>query len=184
MTVTDATLVRIQVTPFSPTLHVGFTVQFTATGIYSDNSTKDLTALATWNSDASGVAGVSNAAGSRGLVTPLTAGAANISASYQGVTGTDMVTVSNAALASISITPTNATLAAQASLQYTATGSFSDASQMDLTTYVTWISSDTAVADVSNAPGSHGLAKGFVPGSVTVSAVRGSVTGTTTLTVQ
>jgi len=95
-----------------------------------------------------------------------------------------MVTVSNAPLASIAITPTNATIAAQASLQYTATGSFSDASQMDLTTYVTWISSDTAIADVSNAPGSHGLAKGFVPGSVTVSAVRASVTGTTTLTVQ
>jgi hypothetical protein len=184
LTVTDATLVRIQVTPFSPILHVGFNVAFTATGIYSDNSTRDLTGLATWDSSASNVAGVSNAAGSRGLVTPLAAGTTTISAAYQGVTGTDMVTVSDAPLTSIAVTPAGATIMAQASLQYTATGTFFDGTQADVTTFVTWFSSDTSIADVSNAAGSRGLAKGFVAGPVMVSAVRGSVTGATSLTVQ
>jgi hypothetical protein len=184
MTVTAATLTRIQVTPFAPTIPVGFVVQLGATGIYSDNSTRDLTGLATWSSDATSVAAVSNAPATRGQLTPVAAGSATISASYQGVTGTDAVKVSGATLTSIAVTPTNATIAPQASLPYTATGTFSDASQMDVTKYVTWLSSNTSVADVSNAVGSQGLAKAFAPGMVSISAVRGSVTGAAFLLVQ
>jgi hypothetical protein len=184
MTVTTATLTRIQITPFAPTLPVGFVAQLTAIGIYSDNSTHDLTQLATWSSSASGIAGVSNAGGTRGQVTPLAAGTATISATYQGITGTDDVTVSAATLTSIVVSPANSTLAVGASLQYLATGTFSDGSQMDVTSYVTWLSSDAAVADVSNATAGRGQAKAFAAGSTTISAVRGMVTGTTTLTVQ
>jgi hypothetical protein len=184
LTVTAATLVRIQVTPFTPTLYVGFVTPFNATGIYSDNTTRDLTALATWTSSAPGVAAVSNAVATRGQVTPLAAGKTTISAVYQGVTGTDDVAVSSAALVAISVTPINATIASQASLQFAATGTFSDNSTMDVTSYVTWASSITVVADVSNAATSRGLAKGFSAGSTSISATRGSITGSTTLTVQ
>jgi len=175
---------RIQITPFSPTLPVGFNTQFIATGVYSDNSTRDLTQLATWLSSANGVASVSNAGATRGQVSPLSAGSATISASYQGVTGTDAVTVSSATLASISISPADTTIMVSSQLQYSATGTFSDASQMDLTNYVTWISSNAGIADVSNAPGSRGLARGFAVGTTTISAVRNSVTGATSLKVQ
>jgi hypothetical protein len=184
MTVTTATLVRIQTTPFSPTLPVGFNTQLAATGVYSDNSTRDLTQVATWVSSANGVASVSNANATRGLLSPLAAGSATISASYQGVTGTDTVAVSGATLVSISISPANATIMAASSLPYTATGVFSDASQMDVTNYATWLSSNAAVADVSNAAGSRGVARGFASGTTMVSATRNSVTGTTSLQVQ
>jgi hypothetical protein len=184
LTVSSATLTRIQITPFSPTLFVGFVTQFTATGIYSDNSTRDLTPLATWTSNAPTIAAVSNAAASRGQVTPLAAGMAAIQAAFQGVTGTDAVLVSDATLGSITVTPADVTLAPAASQQYVATGSFSNGAQMDVTAYVTWISSDTTVADVSNAATSRGLAKTFATGSTTISAVRGMVTGSTTLKVQ
>jgi hypothetical protein len=109
---------------------------------------------------------------------------ATISATYQGVTGSTDVTVSAATLMSIAVTPANATLAPLASLQYVATGTFSDGSQKDVTVYVTWLSSDTNVADVSNAATSRGLATAFAQGKTTISAVRGSVTGSTTLSVQ
>jgi hypothetical protein len=100
------------------------------------------------------------------------------------VTGSTDVSVSGATLVSIAVTPANAMLAPQASLQYIATGTFSDGSQKDITVYVTWLSSDTNVADVSNAATSRGLAKAFAPGMTTIAAVRGSVMGATTLSVQ
>ena len=43
---------------------------------------------------------------------------------------------------------------------------------------------NAGIADVSNAPGTRGLARGFAMGSTTISAVRNSVTGATSLKVQ
>ena len=61
---------------------------------------------------------------------------------------------------------------------------FSDNSTMDVTTYVTWLSSTPAIASISNAPGTQGIAKGLSTGSVTITAVKGSVSGTAQLSVQ
>ena len=46
------------------------------------------------------------------------------------------------------------------------------------------MSSNTTIADISNAGGSKGLAHGFAVGTVTVTAQRGSVTGTSELDVK
>jgi hypothetical protein len=51
-TVTSATLVSIAITPTNPTMAVDTDIQFTATGIYSDNTTQDLTSTVTWTSSA------------------------------------------------------------------------------------------------------------------------------------
>src|SRR5260221_428254 len=50
LTVTAVSLVAIQVTPGTPTIANGSTVQFTATGVFSDSSRQNLTAQATWTS--------------------------------------------------------------------------------------------------------------------------------------
>ena len=63
------------------------TLQLTATGIYSDHSTQDLTKQVTWGSSDSSVASVSNAAGSNGLASALAVGPAAVSATLDGVTG-------------------------------------------------------------------------------------------------
>jgi hypothetical protein len=55
---------------------------------------------------------------------------------------------------------------------------------MDVTIYVTWFSSNTSVAPISNANGSQGQAKGLSTGNVTITATRASVNGTASLTVQ
>ena len=49
-------LVSIAVTPMNPSIVIGTTAQFTATGTYSDNSTRDLTTSVTWSSSAKSVA--------------------------------------------------------------------------------------------------------------------------------
>jgi uncharacterized protein YjdB len=184
LTVTDATLTTIQITPFSPTVPIGFASNLVATGIYSDNTTRDLTNQVTWTSSAPAVASVSDAGGTRGLLTSLSAGTATITATYQGVSGTDTVTVSSATLRSIKVTPSTATIGVHATQAFVATGTLSDATTLDVTAYVTWLSTTPAIASISNAAGSRGTATGLSAGSVTVSAVRGAVTGTAKLTVQ
>jgi hypothetical protein len=93
------------------------------------------------------------------------------------------VTVTNAVLQGIAVTPNMSSIAVGAELPFTATGTFSDQSSMDVTPYVTWISSNTAAADVSNAYPYNGQAKGLAAGSTTITAIRGGVTGTAGLTV-
>src|SRR5207247_7435925 len=60
---------------------------------------------------------------------------------------------------------------------------FSDSTTQDLTTQVTWSSSSTAVATISNAGGSQGLATSVAAGTTTITATLGLVSGNTTLTV-
>jgi uncharacterized protein YjdB len=184
MTVTSATLTSVQVTPFSPSIPVGYSLRLAATGIYSDGTTADLTGLATWTSVTPATASVSDAVGSKGLVTANAGGSAVIHATWAGVTGSDTVTVSSATLTSIAITPNPASVGVGADTQLTATGTFSDGTTLDITGFVTWLSSNTTIADISNASGSKGLAHGFAAGTITVTAQRGSVTGTSELDVK
>jgi hypothetical protein len=83
----------------------------------------------------------------------------------------------------ISVTPANPSVQAKANEQFTATGAFSDGTTQNLTTSVTWSSSNTAVATISNSVGTQGLATTVAQGTTTITAAAGSVTGTTTLTV-
>lgn len=180
VTVTAATLQTIQVTPFAPRLPRGFDTYLRATGIYSDNTTQELTYKVSWSSSAPSIAAVSGF----GQLQPLNAGAATITANYQGVNGTTAVTVTPATLQSIAITPGTTTVTVGMERPFSATGTFSDSTTMDVTPYVTWLSSNRLVADVANAWPSNGAAKGLAVGSVTITAVRGAVTGTASLTVQ
>ncbi len=182
-TVTEAFLVSIQVTPSNPSIPKGMTLQFSATGIYSDHSTQDLTKQVSWVSSDPFVAFVSNAAGSNGLAAALAVGPADVSATLDGVTGSTDFTVTEAALVSIQITPENPSLARGTTRQLTATGIYSDNSTQDLTRQVTWTVIDPSVASVSNADGSDGLATALAVGSATVSAALGTVSGTTNLEV-
>ncbi|HEX7451247.1 MAG TPA: Ig-like domain-containing protein, partial [Polyangiaceae bacterium] len=184
LTVTSATLTTIQVTPFSPTLLVGFTANLSATGIFSDNTTRDLTNLVTWTSSVPAVASISDANATRGQVTPLSAGMTSVTATYQGVTGSDSVVVSSATLTGITVTPGTASISAHTTQAFTARGALSDSTTIDITNYVTWLSTVPAEASISNANGSRGVATGLSAGTVTISAVRGALTGTSSLTVQ
>jgi len=86
----------------------------------------------------------------------------------------------SATLSSIALTPASATVAINGSQQFIATGTYSDGSTQNLTNQMTWSSSVTGVAVVSNS----GLATGVGAGSSTISATLGSITRTTVLTVQ
>lgn len=183
LNVTNATLTAIAVTPAGSSIAQGLTSHFTAIGTYSDHSTRDLTTSVTWSSSDAAIMAISSAPGFEGLGTARHVGSARISASLGTVSGSADATVTNAALVSISVTPTNPSVANGLTRQFTATGLYTDQSTQDLTSVVTWGSSDPAVATISNAAHSRGLATAGSVGTATISAALGTVSGTTTLTV-
>ncbi len=100
LTVTAATLVSIAVLPSNRSVVNGFTQQFTATGTYTDGSTKNLTNTVTWASATPSVATID----STGLAQGLAAGTSAITAELGGVMSpADNLTV--IALVSLAVTP-------------------------------------------------------------------------------
>jgi trimeric autotransporter adhesin len=142
-----------------------------ATGNYSNGTTQNLTALASWQSSNTSVATVS----STGLATAVAAGSTQIYAFYQGQSANVVLTVSSATLSSLSVTPTTATIASGTTQQFTATGTPSDGSTQNLTNSVTWSSSLQSVATIN--------ASGLATGVTVITATVGSTTATATLTV-
>ena len=140
-------LVSISVTPTNPVLAQGTSQQFTATGMFSDNSTQDLTSSTTWSSANSGTAGIT----ASGLATAVAGGTTTITAKYNGISGSTDLTVNSATLLSIAIIPGDASISKGTKQQFAARGAFSDNTTQDLTSSVSWASSNTAVATISNA---------------------------------
>ncbi len=183
LTVTAATLASIAVTPTNPSIALGTTQQFTATGTFSNGSTQNLTTSVTWSAGSTGVATISNAAGSKGLATPSAIGTTTVTATSGAVSGSTTLTVTAATLVSIAITPANPGIVQGATQQFSATGTYSDGSSQNLTASVTWSSGSTGVATISNAAGSQGLATSVTGGTTIISCTLGLRTGTTTLSV-
>ena len=170
LTVTAAVLVSIGVSADVTELPAGQEQQFVATGVYSDGSDLDVTDQVTWDSSDDLVAQVSNVDGSEGKVSALSVGNASIGAALDGVSGSLDFTVTAAVLESIEVQSENDSLAVGSQQEYSATGLYSDGTTLDLTDVVTWSSSHEAVAQISNAAGSHGLATAIAAGSTTVGA--------------
>jgi uncharacterized protein YjdB len=172
-----ASLAGLSVTPNSVSVSASATVSLHAMGVYSDGSTRDLTASATWSSSDSNVVSVS----SSGVATGVATGVVTITARSGAFSGSATLTVNTAGanLTSLTLSPTNPSVPVNTTQQLTATGSYSDGSSRDLTALVTWSSSTIANATVDP----FGLVKGVAAGSATITATLGSVSQSTSVTV-
>jgi trimeric autotransporter adhesin len=179
LTVTPAALVSIAITPAIPTIALGTTEQFAATGTFTDGSTQNITGSVQWDSSDGSVATISNAAGSQGLATSVATGSSSISATSGSISASTTLTVSIVALASITVNPASPSIALGTTQQFTATGTFTDGSTQDLTTSATWGSSNTVAATVS----SSALGTSLATGTATITATLGGISGSTLLTV-
>ena len=173
----NATLTSITASPANANLAPGSTSTFQATGNYSDGSTANLSGLAVWASSATSVATVNN-----GVTLGQSAGSANITATYQGQTGTAAVLVTSSPLTAIAVTPVNPTTYVGVGIQFTATGT-AGTQQINVTSSAAWASSAPAAATVSNAAFRQGFATGVGQGTATITAVFAGITGTATLNV-
>ncbi len=181
--VTASPLVSVAVLPLSATVPQGVSTQLQAIGTFADNSTQNLTTSVNWASLSPTVATISNAFGRQGVATGVAPGQSNITAVFAGVSGSGTLTVTNATLQSIAVTPANPTVSQGGTQLFNAKGTFSDGSLVDLTTQVSWTSSNATVATMNGA-----LASAASPGTTTITATftqNGVQTAeSTTLTVQ
>ena len=168
-------LQSIQVSPGSAPLAAGLTGQLTATGSYSDGSTKDLTKSATWSSSNPAVATIAG----NGVAKGMAPGSCVVTATQASLNGTATLTIVPPVLVSIAVTSPNASVASGLTDQFTATGTYSDGSTQSLSSSATWSVSNSAVASISPS----GVATALSTGSAVVTAAQGSIHGTASLTV-
>src|SRR5215813_6477228 len=186
LTVIAPTLQSITVTPNSTSVVVGSTVAFTATGLYSDGSSKNITTQAAWTSSNTTLATIVS---TTGVATGVASGGpVTIAATLSGVSGTASLAVNappppppQPTLQSITVTPNPASVVVSSTVAFTATGRYSDGSTRNVTTQAAWTSSNTTLASVV---GTTGVATGVAAGGpVTITASLSGVSGTASLTV-
>jgi uncharacterized protein YjdB len=179
LTVSNVSLVSITVSPANPRINAGTLIKFTATGTFSDGSVATNLSGVSWKSQHPNIASVR----SSGIAHGKKGGSVTITASAFGVSGTTTLTVGTGTLVFIAVTPANPDVAAGGTQQFTATGTFSDASTQDVTLNSHWSSSSSSVATIANAPSVAALAHCNAPGITNITANSGGITASTGLTV-
>jgi trimeric autotransporter adhesin len=177
-------LTAIAIGPGSAQIAKGTAQQFTAKGTYNDGTSPDITALVAWNSTQPSVASVSTSLGTQGLTLGVASGSTSISASLGTVSsGASTLTVSNASLASIAVTPANSTVPLATSQQFVATGTFDDGSKQDLSRNVAWttVNAHSRIARVSTTGVVTGLGLGGE--TITATAPSSGISASTGVTV-
>ena len=173
VTVSAVPVASVSVTPATASVPAGGTVQLSATP--RDAAGTPLTGRPiTWTTSAGAVATVSVG----GLVTGVAPGSATITATSEGKSGTAAVTVANVPVASVTVSPASASVAAGATVQLAATPKDSAGNTLTGRT-ITWASGNAAVATVSTA----GLVTAKVAGSATITATSEGKSGTAAVTV-
>ncbi len=179
------TLVAITISPSNPTIQPGKTQQFTATGTFGDNSTKDISSSVTWSSSNANAAtinssGLATAGTSTGVSTTITAKSGNQTASTT-------LTVSNQSSNGLTITCATGCISGQgtgtfAALLSSGSVTFTATDTNNNVVSPTWSSSNTTVATFSNS--GTGLATLLKTGQTTITAQSNGASGSVTLTVQ
>jgi len=175
LTVLPARLVSLAVAPVNPSINIGNTQQFVALGTFSDNTTRDISAVSTFSSASTNVASV---VASTGLALGKAQGTSVISASSGGLTGNATLTVLPATLVSLGLTPAANSLAVGATAQLTALAGYSDGSIVDVTGASTYVSASTAQVAVA----ASGVITGVAPGTSVITASFGGRTATASAT--
>jgi uncharacterized protein YjdB len=159
----------LEVTPGPVTdLLVGNIEQYTAMGTFPDGTTEDITSQVNWSSDKTDIATID----ADGLVTGVTPGTTHIKASVCGITSPPVtLTVIFPKLSSIAVTPIPSNLWVNFTMQFKAIGTYSNGYTKDISTEVTWNSTDISVATVS----ADGLATAVSPGTTYISATLSGV---------
>jgi Big-like domain-containing protein len=177
-------LTSIEISADTPTIAAGTSTKLSVKGNFSGLFTRDITDQAVWSSDSTTVAGFATAA-SPNRVTGHVPGTATLTATVGSVSATFKLTVSSATITALTITPAAPTIAKGLNTQFAVSGAFSDSTTLDLTNDVTWDSSDTTVATISDIVDNKRVVKALAVGTSTITATFtfNGIRGTALLTV-
>jgi Bacterial Ig-like domain (group 2) len=157
----NKTLTSITIAPLTASIPIGVQQMFTATGTYSDGSSANVTAQATWSVSSSAIATISG-----GTATGVAAGSTAVIATDSGITGTATITVVPKTVTAISVSPSSADISVGGTQQFTATATYADGTQGNVSSSAVW-----SVADASDATvNSSGLVIGLAQGDTNVAA--------------
>jgi hypothetical protein len=163
----EAELIGMLVSPEEVVVPVGGEAPLTATGLFADRTSGDLTYRADWFTDEPGVARVSESLDSEGVLQGERAGRALVWAGLDGVLSPKVsVTVTEAELDALSVLPADLTVAVGQKVELEATARWSDGTQSKASSQVRWIVDDP---DVAILDGTRIVGQG--PGTTTVRAV-------------
>lgn len=154
---------ELAITPESLALRVGETTRAEAT-YYATLAGPLAAADVTWSSSDPSRATV-RGDGAAAAITALAPGDVTITAAGRGLTATLAVAIAPAELVGISIAPTQPIVAAGATVQLTATATYSDGTTSDLTVAALWTSDREGIATVFG-----GLVRGRARGDATITA--------------
>jgi len=163
VTVTNATITRLQVQPSNANLTVLQATNLTAVATLSDSTTRDVTNLVQWRTGNRAVGEITE----EGTLTAVAPGTTTAEATVGTLRGVCNVTVTGPNLTSLTISPLNFNMLRLAFQQMVATATFSDGSSRDVTTNVTWTSSVPSGAAINSATG---LVRALFPGNATLRA--------------
>lgn len=160
----------VLVLPDSTRIFAGIPLQFSALGYDADSNYIMLSPAATWS-----VSGMGNTISPAGLLSTDSTGQYTVTATSGALTGTAFVNVvAVPVLSRIDIQPDTVVVPVRASQQFTAKGYDQYDTQVPLTDTVFW-----SVTGSSNSISTSGvLTAGNMPGTFTVTASSGAVTGT------
>jgi len=176
--VTDPPIAYVQVTPTNANLPAGTSQPYTATVVFTDFSTRNVTAQSTWASSRTSVAVIATSGPNAGRASAIAEGATTISATYDGATGTTVLTVAEG-IKSITVSPTNPTTVLGVPVPFTATATLTNDKSLVVTGNASWVTSSADVTTVT----SNGVATPVKAGSATITATYLGISGTSTLTV-
>jgi len=164
LTIATKAVASVAVTPNPAAALQGQTAQLTATAKDAQGSALPGKTF-TWTTANTAVATVS----STGVVTSIGPGSTTITASSEGVSGTATFSTTQLVIASVTVTPTTASILPGQDLQLTATAT--DASGAPLSGRVaTWASSNPTVATVSSSGKVTAIARGSANITATMDA--------------
>lgn len=177
LNVIDAQLNYIRVTPSLISVPVGTEGQFAARAFYTDNTSEDITKVATWISSDEAIVHIDTGAPNSGFASAIEVGQTSVTAQYLTATDTAVVKVTPAELVELTVSPVDASVAAGLDQAYQAFARFSDGSSKEVTLASSWQSSQTDIATVD----SQGVAHTLLSGNTEIQASYKSLTASASL---
>lgn len=176
VTVTDAVITGLSMNPSIAVLPVGLVQRYRINAIDSEGRRYDVTEQADWHIGSPEVA----VREGKALLRAIAPGRTLLTVTFNNVTAQGTLTVSDAALESLAVSPSKATQVVGGTQQFAASALYSDGARWDATQAVSWSSDAPQVAAVH----ADGEATARTPGEATITASLLGQQGRGTLTVK
>jgi hypothetical protein len=183
--VTGGNLTAISLSPTSLKLVKDSVSRITATGTFSNNTTRDITNFVSWTTSDATLATMTTPGGKLAWVNPLgVTSTATVTAKYGDLSAVANLTVTAPTLSSVALSATSADLTVDTNSRLTLKANYSDGTSQDVTFASDWTSSDTAVVSADNSSINKGRIIGKSAGTTAVKGIFGGFNASATVTVQ